>query len=161
MREKDKQMLASHYLDLYRMAFALLRNEADTEDCVQEALAATMSRALLIDPYRYCTKVLYNQCRQMLRRRGYQLPNQLPDMADASEDSAMHEYRLIQLAQLKQQLPQRLKQIIDLYYLDGYTQAQIAAQQGISESMVKKLLYRGKNKLRQQMIDIEEKKESF
>ena len=35
-------MLADHYLDLYRMAFVLLQNEADVEDVVQEALAVTM-----------------------------------------------------------------------------------------------------------------------
>lgn len=161
MREKDKKQLADRYLDLYRMAFALLRNETDTEDCVQEALAATMAHPFLIDPFRYCTKVLHNQCYQLIKRRGYSLPKQLPEIIDNNDDSNLYEYRLEQLARLKEQLPERVIKVLDLYYRDGYTQAQIAAQEGISESMVKKLLHRGHLRLRKQMAELEKNNEKL
>lgn len=157
MREKDKQQLAERYLDLYRMAFALLRNETDTEDCVQEAMAVTMAHTFLLDPYQYCTKVLHNQCYQLLRRRGYSLPKELPELSENNEDNKLYEYRLVQLARLKEQLPERVINIIDMYYRDGYTLAQIASMQGISESMVKKLLNKGKMRLQKQMIEFDKK----
>ena len=81
MREQDKQMLADHYLDLYRMAYNVLRNETDTEDAVQEALAITMSHSFLAKPYSYCVRTLYNQCYRLLSKRDYILPDELPDVA--------------------------------------------------------------------------------
>ena len=140
MREQDKQMLADHYLDFYRMAYNLLRNETDTEDMVQEALTVTMSRTFVTNPYSYCVKILYNRCLKLLSR---------------AEEDGIDEYRLQQLRELKAQLPPRLAKVLDLYYADGLTQTQIAEQQGISESMVKKLLYKGHERLRKQLIDIE------
>ncbi len=153
MREQDKQMLADHYLDLYRMAYALLHNEADTEDAVQEALAVTMARPFVSKPYRYCVKILYNRCYKMLSKRGYYLPGTMPDMA--VEDDGIDEYRLQQIRELKAQLPPRMAKILDLYYVNGFTQSQIAERQGMSESLVKKLFYKGHERLRQQLMDVD------
>ena len=44
MRERDKQMLADHYLDFYQMAYTLLHNKEDVEDAVHDALVDTMSQ---------------------------------------------------------------------------------------------------------------------
>ncbi len=156
MREQDKQMLADHYLDFYRMAYTLLHNEADTEDVVQEALAVTMARPFVANPYRYCVKILYNRCYKMLSKKGYYLPGVMPDMA--AEEDGVDEYRLQQIRELKAQLPPRIAKILDLYYVNGFTQTQIAKHQGMSESLVKKLFYKGHQRLRQQLMDIDSNK---
>lgn len=155
MREQDKQLLAEHYLDFYRMAYSLLRNEADTEDVVQEALAATMARPFVAKPYNYCVKTLYNRCYRMLSRRDYSLPDQIPDIVAEDDGKELMEYRLKQLQRLKGQLPARIVEILDLYYVCGLTQAQIAQHKGMSESLVKKLFYRGHKRLRQWMVELE------
>ena len=62
MRERDKQMLADHYLDFYQMAYTILHEEADVEDAVQDALTDTMSQPFVRDPYGYCCRVLKNKC---------------------------------------------------------------------------------------------------
>ncbi len=152
MREQDKQMLADHYLDFYRMAYNLLHNETDTEDVVQDALAATMSAPFVKNPYSYCVKVLYNRCNKLLSRRSYVLPGNLPDVAE--EENGIDEYRIQQLLDLKAQLPPRIAKVLDLYYVNGLTQSQIAENQGISESLVKKLFYKGHERLRQQIMNI-------
>lgn len=154
MREQDKQMLADHYLDLYRMAYNVLRNETDTEDVVQEALAITMSHSFLAKPYSYCVRTLYNQCYRLLSKRDYILPDELPDVAQ-EEDEGVDEYRVQQLYELKKQLPPRVAKILDLYYVNGLTQAQIAQRQGISEPLVKKLFYKGHEWLRMKMIELD------
>lgn len=156
MREQDKQMLADHYLDFYRMAFNLLHNETDTEDVVQDALATTMARPFVTKPYSYCVKILYNRCYRLLSRGNYYLPGNLPDVE--AEDDGIDEYRVQQLHELKAQLPPRMAKILDLYYVNGFTQTQIAENQGISESLVKKLFYKGHERLRQQIMDIDNKK---
>lgn len=157
MREQDKQMLADHYLDFYRMAYNLLHNEADTEDVVQDALAITMSRPFVAKPYNYCAKVLYNRCYRLLSRGDYYLPGDVPDMV--AEEDGIDEYRLQQIQELKDLLPPRIAKVLDLYYVNGLTQMQIAEHQGMSESLVKKLFYKGHKRLRQQIMDIDNNKQ--
>lgn len=153
MRESDKQMLADHYLDLYRMAFDLLHNEADTEDVVQEALAITMSRAFVSNPYRYCVRTLYNHCYHLLDNHLCVLSDTLPEAQEANDGPDERRIQLVR--RLKEELPERAVKIIDLHFSDGYTLDQIAEMQGVSRSAIQKVLHRGEQHLRQQIIELE------
>lgn len=160
MRDVDKQMLADHYLDLYRMAYLLLQNSTDVEDAVQEAIAVTMARPFIFgDPYKYCSAVLRNICITTIKRNREVLPQQFWEIANPEEDP--NESRLQLLSDLTEKLPARIAEIIDLVYKQGYTQAEIARMKGISESMVKKLLYKGYDRLRRQITEIELTNEIF
>lgn len=154
MRETDKQMLADHYLDFYRIAYSVLRNSSDVEDAVQEALTITMSRPLVLHPYEYCVSVLRGECAKILSRNLYVLMEQIPDMAETDSPGKR---RVDQLRAMVDELPQRIVELFDLYYAKGMTYHQIAIQKGISESMVKKLIYRGHERLRQQILELEKK----
>lgn len=158
MREKDKQMLTDHYLDFYRMAFALLHDDDDTQDAVQEALSVTFSRVWLSQPYYYCVRVLYNQCCNILRRRQRMQVNKHIVIQPEPLESDIVEYRLSQLQLFKDNLPPRMAEIIDLYYYQGLTYKQIADQKGVSESAIKKLYYKGIEILRNQFVESEKAK---
>lgn len=154
MHEKDKQMLADHYLDFYRLAYDMLHNETDVEDVVQESLATTMSHAMLNNPYNYCMRVVRHNCIRLLTRSAYSLPDHLPELRSEEEDGAT-EKRMQQLWALKDQLPHRVRNILDLYYEKGYTKAEIAEETGTSFAMVTKLFYKGHVRLKKQMEQIE------
>ena len=153
MREADKQMRADHYLDLYRMAFSILRNETDSEDAVQDALVVTMTRHLWGDPYKYCVAVLRNICIKMKSKNREVLLDNMLDIP--APESDINSKRLQRLGELLDALPKRIKEILYLYYENGYSKAEIAKQKGISETMVKKLFDKGQNKLREQLIEME------
>ena len=153
MREADKQMLADHYLDLYRMAFAILQNETDSEDAVQEALVVTMTRQLWGDPYKYCIAVLRNICVKMKSKNREILLDNMLDIPAPEVD--VNNKRLQRLEELMDLLPKRIKEILYLYYDKGYSKAEIAREKGLSETMVKKLFDRGQNKLKEQLIEME------
>ena len=155
MRECDKQMLADHYLDLYQMAFSVLHNKEDVEDVVQESLAVTMAHAWVKDPYKYCIKVLYHNCYKMLKRSEYVLVENLPDLP--STNDGVDEQRLQTLWKLKNQLPERISKIFDLYYVKGHTYEEISSITGTPMPMLKKLIRKGHNRLRKQMQEIENK----
>ena len=157
MREADKQMLADHYLDLYQIAFSILHNEADVEDAVQEALAITMSRSLMGDPYAYCIKVLRNTAFKMRRKSPEVLVEQMIDVPEPVPESDQTAQRLEHLSALREKLPRRIKNVLYLYYEKGLSKAQIAQHEGISESMVKKLFYKGHKRLKQEIIEMETK----
>ena len=153
MREADKQMLADHYLDFYRMAFSILQNETDVEDAVQEALVETMTRHLWGDPYKYCVAVLRNICVRMKLKGNEVLLDNMLDVPTPEAD--VDNRRLQRLGELLDALPKRIKEILYLYYEDGYSKAEIARQKGISVTMVKKLFKRGQDTLKKQLIEME------
>ena len=154
MREADKQMLADHYLDLYRMAFSILQNEADVEDAVQEALVQTMTHQLWGDPYKYCITVLRNICIKMLKAKDTEVL--LDRMVDVPVPEAdINSKRLQRLGELLDAMPKRLREILYLYYEKGYSKVEIAKQKGVSVTMVKKLFKRGQDMLREQLIEME------
>lgn len=154
MREADKQMLADHYLDLYRMAFSILQNETDVEDAVQEALVETMTRHLWGDPYRYCVAVLRNICIKMKKAKNMEVL--LDEMLDIPAPEAdINSKRLQRLGELLDALPKRMREILYLYYENGYSKAEIARRKGMSVTMVKKIFKRGEDLLREQLIEME------
>lgn len=155
MHERDKQMLADHYLDFYQMAYTVLHNKEDVEDVVQEALAVTMSHTWVKNPYNYCVKVLRNNCYKLLRRKEYLISDPLPDIPD--DYDGVDEKQLQTLWSLKNQLPDRIRKLFDLHYVKGYTQEEISQITGTSVPMLKKLFNKGHNQLRKQMQEIENK----
>ena len=153
MTEADKQMLADHYLDFYRIAFSILRNEADTEDAVQEALVVTMTRHLWGDPYKYCSVVLRNICVKMRKRNVEVLLDNMLEVPNP--EPGVDSRRLQQLMDLVEAMPEREREVLNLYYEKGYTKADIAKMKGVSVSLVKKLFTRGLDMLREQLIEID------
>ena len=153
MKEADKQMLADHYLDFYRIAFSMLRNEADTEDAVQEALVVTMTRHLWGDPYNYCVTVLRNICIKMKKRNVEVLLDNMLEVPNP--DPGVDSQRLQLLMDLMEAMPEREREVLNLYYEKGYTKADIAKMKGVSVSLVKKLFTRGLDMLRKQFIEID------
>ena len=157
MREADKQMLADHYLDLYQIAFSFFFNETDVEDAVQEALTITMSRSLTGDPYAYCIRVLRNTAFKMRRKSPEVLLDQMIEVAEPESEPDQTSRRLELLPSLMEKLPNRIRDVLYLYYEKGLSKAQIAQHEGISESMVKKLFYKGHRRLKQKIVEIETK----
>lgn len=152
MLDKDKQILVDHYLDFYRIAYSMLRNQSDSEDAVQEALMLTMSRPFVLHPYQYCVSTIKSCCAKILSRNVYSFIDQFPDVPQVDDP---FESRINKLKELVDKLPQRIAELYELYYAQGMTYAQIANAKGISESMVKKLIYRGHKQLRQQILELE------
>ena len=151
MQERDKQMLADHYLDFYQIAYTILHEETDVEDAVQDALTDTMSQPFVRDPYGYCCRVLKNKCYKMLKRNTYILTETLPDLPDTP--STIDEERLHTLWKYKERLPARIKEVFDLYYEKGYTRNEIAEITNTPLPTLKKLFNKGHKRLKKQMIE--------
>ena len=143
MRESDKQMLADHYLDLYQMAYSLLHNKADVEDAVQDALVDTMSNPFVVNPYNYCKRVLKNNCLKRLKKENYILFEQLPEIPN-------HE------SEIDEELPNRIQEIFDLYYVQGYSRHQISEITNTPMPTLKKLFHKGHERLKKMMLEYDQ-----
>lgn len=153
MRDADKQMLADHYIDLYRIAFSMLHNEADAEDAVQEALVVTMTRQLWGNPFNYCVGVLRRICIKMLSKKSELLLGEYWDIPEDEEDPDRR--RLQHLMDVMDELPSRNREILLMHYVDGCSKAEIAKKKGISVTMVKKIFRKGEELLKQLLIETE------
>lgn len=139
---------------MYRYALGVLRNPADAEDAVGEAvLRAYEKREQLRDRLRFkgwVMSILVNVTRTMLVRRG---KVEMPGDMSSYEGQTKGEGR--ELWELVMGLSQEFRDVVILYYYDGFLMKEIAQIVGVSEGTVKSRLNRAKKKLRMAWEDLD------
>ena len=136
---------------LYRVAYGLLLNRADCADAVQSALlrAWEKRRSLREEAYfgTWLTRILINECYNMLRRRKATLPiDSLPEPAASPDaDPALHD--AIARLDAKLRLP------LVLHYMEGYPVKDIAGMLRLPAGTVKTRLAKARALLRLQLSD--------
>ena len=143
---------------LYRTARAMLRQEADQKDAVQEAIAkAWAKRGSLRDDSLFATwltRILINECREILRRqRRLVLIGQWRD--DALPAASAPE--ISQVDEALDQLPEKLRLPAVLHYIEGFPLKDIAEALRIPLGTVKARLHDARKALK---IEIEDKEEA-
>lgn len=109
---------------LYRIARGYLRQEADCLDAVSEAIARAWQKLASLREERYfdtwLTRILIRECVNTQRRQKRVTPMEtLPqDAAAGSENES--------LRAALDELPQKLRTVVVLHYMEGYTVDEIA-----------------------------------
>ena len=118
--DKSIEEISNHYIDLYSYAFSMLKNKADAEDVLQEAIASTLSRSLL-NPYGYCVKVVKHKCVDLLRQKGT-----LCELSENMSDKGEDEKELEQVVKkLMGCLNDRERRLVELHDMDGLSMREI------------------------------------
>jgi RNA polymerase sigma-70 factor (sigma-E family) len=146
-----------HYASLLRLAALLLDDRASCEDVVQEAfIRVHSSRGKVREPEKmlaYLRQTVVNLSRSTLRRRllGMKLlPKPMPDAASAEEGAYDILERDDLIAALRG-LQRRQREVLVLRYFMDLTEAQVAAELGLSIGSVKAYGSRGLEALRVRM----------
>ena len=126
--------------DLYKVARAILRNDADAADAIQEALLASWEKLGDLHDERYfktwMTRILINKCYEVLRNQAKRPQCEMPeDMGASDEGLAEVEWRL-----LLEELDDKHRLVIVLHYVMGYKVSEIAALIDANENTVKSRL---------------------
>lgn len=131
---------------LYRIAFVMMKNAFDAEDAVQDTLIKYMEcqKRFASEEYRkaWLIRVIINLCKNRLRfyRNHPKISmEQLSRYYMAKEDTRIMDSLLL--------LPQKYREVLMLYYVEGYQGKEIAAMLRLSENTVRKRLERGRRKL--------------
>lgn len=142
-------------LELVRMAFFIVGDQATAEDVVQDAFAALHRRLdRLSDHDRtlpYIRAAVLNGCRTVLRRRRRPLSAPDPEPVWSAESAVLlgEDRREVLLA--LRALPRRQREALVLrYYLD-LSEAEIAEAMGVSRGTVKSTTSRGLAALAKQL----------
>lgn len=140
---------------LYRMAATLLPCEADRLDAMQEtALRAWQSRRSLREERYFTTwltRILINECRNLQRRqKRLVLMDQPPDVPNPPDNDP--ELRL-----MLESLPSRQREVLCLFYLEGFSIRDMARILRIPEGTVKYRLHEARKALKVELTEKEAK----
>lgn len=143
-RDEKQHILVEHYLDFYSRAMAILDDEDDAKDAVQEAIAKTLARIGVHNPFAYCLRATANESINLLRRRQRHVK--------INETMLLASYEQERIAKVinesKDQLQPLERLVLEFHREDGYTLARLAAILGISVSSVKRLLANADRKMK-------------
>ena len=142
-----------HQDAMFRAAKAILKQDEDAEDAVQEAIcAAFAAREGLRDAARFkpwILRILTNKCYDMCRRRKATVD--LEEVADYLPAAGTDPTDRLTLWQAVLALEEELRAAVTLFYYDQLTIREISGILGISEAAVKTRLFRGRQRLRQML----------
>lgn len=132
---------------LFKMCLVLLCCEADAQDAVQETFCKYwICNKKFVDKEHekaWLIRVAINKCKDIKR---FQKRNPVIDITELSDY-----YKTEQQGEMLKELlnlPDNLKIVLNLFYIDGYHINEIAAILHISENAVKKRLQRGRTSLK-------------
>ena len=130
---------------LHRIAYTQLRQAADREDAVQEAIRRAWEKRSHLRNERYAQtwviRILLNVCDNIRRRDGRAIPVEyVPSAAQPASPTP--------LLDALRQLEDRYRLPIMLHHIEGYDVAEVAAMLRSPQGTVNSRLARGRAKLR-------------
>ena len=153
-----KDLVERHYVELYRYAFSVLRDERAAKDAVQDAFERALSalgqypeerlRTMRLRPWMY--RITLNVARNRLRLRREEPVGEISAVVSARGGENREDIMDV-LAALGR-LPERQRVAVTLRYLQDLTYAEISGITGWPEGTVKTLVRRGLVGLRKMII---------
>jgi RNA polymerase sigma factor (sigma-70 family) len=143
----------------YRWAFEILRDRHSAQDVVQEAFIATYEHLdQLKDPAAFPAwfkRIVLTRCNRLTRRK-HVVVDALDESADTSQpdpsDEVEERESKERIEQALRRLPERERAVTELFYLDDYSQHEIAERLAIPVTTVKKRLQYARKHLRGEYV---------
>ena len=160
------ELIDRHREPLRRFVYRYLRNEAATEDAVQETFVRLYFKARKFQPKSSVKTWIYtialNLCRDQFRRlarhrgdvsmdapaHGNAPRTEVADRAPSPSARAGEADRFAQLQRAIDALPERLKEALILFSLEERSQQEVAEILGITPKAVETRVYHARTKLR-------------
>lgn len=147
--EFSRQVLAAEG-SLYRVAYSILRSNEDCADAIQEGVLKAWQKQHTLREEQFfktwLTRIVINECYQLLRRRRleapWQDPPEQPFIPEPEEGSAMAELH---------NLDEKYRLPIVLQVIEGYTSKEIGKMLGLPHATVRTRLMRGKAMLKERL----------
>ena len=149
---------------LFRLALRITFDRAEAEDIVQETLIRVWSKRdewpQFSSVEAYCLTVARNLAidrSERMEARNVELTPETEQMPDASSphERLVGKERLQLLRRLVARLPEKQRAVLQLRDVEEKSYKEIAEVLGITEEQVKVNLFRARQKVKQQFIDID------
>jgi RNA polymerase sigma-70 factor (ECF subfamily) len=154
MKQKDVDLesVINRYSDmLYKICFLILKNEQDTKDVLQETFLIYYTKQPEFESEEHkkawLIKVSQNKCKEFLRFHKRHVNISLEDMEETLVITDGLSGSDKEILSLVWDLDYKLKSVVILFYIEGYTVKEVAEILHTTPSAVKKRLQRAREKL--------------
>lgn len=158
-KQKDPDAFAElirlYTKDMYRIALAILMNDEDAADAIQDTVLVCWEK---IDTLKYAeyfktwmTRILINRCNTMRKKM------QKTCRLEEYEEAAVYDEYNLELKEALSILEEKYRIIMTMFYSEGYHIEEIARMLKIPKSTVQTRLHRGRKKLAECYYGIERK----
>lgn len=145
--EEIAEIYGRHAGTVYRVCFSFMKNEADAEDMMQETFLKLLSSDKRFESEEHekawlivtASNACKDELRSFRRKLEYIMQLQRQENTVAGEENSVLEW--------VQELPVKYRQVVYLYYYEGYRTAEIAKMLQCPESTVRNRLLRGRKLL--------------
>lgn len=138
---------------LYRIAKSILKNDEDCADAAQEAVTKGFANLCKLRDDNYAKtwliRILIHECYQIRRKSEKTLPVLQEKDINSTDSQAL--YTWFEVYEMLSELPEKLRLVLILYYLEGYKVKEIAEILRIPQGTVKSRLERARKQLRKIM----------
>ncbi len=134
---------------LYKISMSMLKNEKDCEDAVQTAILTAYEKLNTLKKEEYfktwIVRILINICNKQLNTR-----NKIVDISDYqnANPSSNFSSEELEVRLAVESLPIKIRQIVVLYYTEGFSVKEIKSILKIPEGTVKSRLSKGRELLK-------------
>ena len=149
MTAKTPEQLVSVYGDMvYRLAYAQTRSRHDADDIFQEVFLQTVRKRPVFDSEEHekawLLRVAGNLCKNRLKYNSLRQTDELREelIAEQREDLSF-------IWDAVQALPVQYREVIHLFYREGYSTREISQILGRKEATIRSDLSRGRGKLKE------------
>ena len=149
--ENLERVIETYSNMLYKICFMILKDEQDTKDVLQETFLAYMTKAPRFHSEEHkkawLIKVSQNKCREFLRFHKKHAGIPLEEVEESMRITGGLDVEDREKLRLIWNLNPKLKSVVILYYVEGYSIKETAKMLNISEVATKKRLQRARNVL--------------
>lgn len=147
VNRRAEELLDKYGTCVLRLAYSYLHNRSDAEDILQDTLIQFLKTAPALDSPEHEKAWLLRVAANLSKNRiGY---NRLRSWDELNEELVAEEREDLSFVwEAVKSLPDQYREVIHLFYHEGYSTAQIAKILGRKESTVRSDLRRGREKLK-------------
>ncbi len=139
------ELMQMHMKDMYRVAVAILMNDEDAADAIQDTILVCWEKLSLLKKEEYfktwMTRVLIHKCYDIREKQ-----KQVVTLEEWEEPSKEDAYN-VEFKEALDQLKEKYRVIMILYYCLGYRIEEIAVMLELPQNTVKTRLSRGRKQL--------------
>lgn len=154
------QLIELNTQSMYKVARAYFTSDADTADVISETILASFEKiGTLRSPEYFKTwllRILINQCNQMIREKNKEVA--ITEFTDVMDEAS--QYELVEFKELLDQMDEKYRVVLVLYYVEGFKIKEIAKLLDMKENTVKTRLKRGKASLKKEYESLDKKQDS-
>ena len=139
------ELMQLYMKDMYRTAIAILMNEEDAADALQDTILTCWEKLYTLKKAEYCktwmTRILINHCYDIIRKKPTYGKSEIYE-----EPSKCDEYNL-ELKEAYASVDERYRLPMELYYSQGFKIREIAEMLSLPQNTIKTRLSRGRKQL--------------